>query len=289
LSRIAGRNIFSATGISNPITMFQFITKKPLWINLLAGLVLIVIFLFLLSRLLGPLTRHGKNRVVPNVVGLSYDEAKKVLRKGGFDIEIQDSIYSDTLAKGSVLKQVPEGDALVKISRTVYLTINRQVPPEVEMPNLIGFSYRNAEMQLKNMGLRIGDTTFKPDFAKNSVLEQWCDGAPVTPGTKLRQGSVISLVLGNGIGEIEFSVPNLVGMKFSDAKTLLESNGLSFLVVLLEAGVTDTMNAYIREQYPPRFSEEGKRTKIRPGQTIDVKLSLDRPVIDTLAHNLPQQ
>jgi beta-lactam-binding protein with PASTA domain len=269
--------------------MFQFITKKPLWINLLAGLVLMVFFLFLLSRMLGPLTRHGKNRVVPNVVGLSFDEAKKVLRKGGFDIEIQDSIYSDTLAKGAVLKQVPEGDALVKISRTVYLTINRQVPPEVEMPNLIGFSYRNAEMQLKNMGLRIGDTTYKPDFAKNSVLEQWYDGASVAPGTKLRQGSVISLVLGNGIGEIEFSVPNLVGMKFSDAKALLESNGLSFLVVLLDAGVTDTMNAYIREQYPPRFSEEGKRIKIRPGQTIDVKLSLDRPVIDTLAHNLPQQ
>jgi beta-lactam-binding protein with PASTA domain len=41
---------------------------------------------------------------------------------------VQDSIYVDTIAKGTVLRQVPDGDATVKISRTVYLTINRQVP-----------------------------------------------------------------------------------------------------------------------------------------------------------------
>ncbi len=105
--------------------------------NLLAGLVLMVLFLFLLSTLLKPLTRHGKNRTVPNVVGKSLDEAKKILSSSGFDVEVQDSLYTDTTAKGSVLRQVPEGDATVKISRTVYITINRYVPPLVEMPNIV--------------------------------------------------------------------------------------------------------------------------------------------------------
>ena len=136
--------------------MFQFITKRPFWMNLLAGLVLMVILLFLLSIMLGPLTRHGKNKTVPNVVGKSFAEAQKILDNSGFDVEVQDSIYTDTTAKGTVLRQVPDGDATVKISRTVYLTINRQVPPVVEMPNLKDFSFRNAELQLKNMGLRVG-------------------------------------------------------------------------------------------------------------------------------------
>jgi beta-lactam-binding protein with PASTA domain len=269
--------------------MFKKITHKPLWVNILAAMLLVVFFLFLLYLLLGPLTRHDKNRTVPNVVGKSADEAKKILNNGGFDVEIQDSIYIDTTAKGAVLKQVPEGDAVVKFNRTVYLTINRHVPPVIEMPNLIGFSLRNAEMQLKNMGLRIGDTTFKPDFAKNSVLEQWYNGSPVAPGTKLQQGGEISLVLGDGNGNAEFTVPNLIGMTYGQAKTLLETNGLSFFVVLPDPDVTDTSSAYIFWQNPPRMAEDGKRTKIRPGQTMDVKLSLIRPVIDTLAQNIPQQ
>jgi len=69
--------------------MFQFITKKPLWMNLLAGLILMVVLLFILSTCLGPLTRHGKNKTVPNVVGKSFEEAQKILNNSGFDVFIQ--------------------------------------------------------------------------------------------------------------------------------------------------------------------------------------------------------
>ena len=269
--------------------MFQFITKKPLWLNLLAGLILMVVLLFILSIFLGPLTRHGKNKTVPNVMGKSFEEAKKILNNSGFDVEVQDSIYSDTIAKGSVLRQVPDGDAPVKISRTVYLTINRQVPPVVEMPNLKDFSLRNAELQLRNMGLRIGDTSYVHDFAKNTVQEQNYKGAPIAPGTKIQQGSAIDLVLSDGLGETEFTVPNLVGMTFGQAKGFLESNGLSFLSVMPDPDVTDTSNAYIYWQDPPRIGEDGKHIKIRSGQTMNVRLSIVRPVIDSTLQKIPEQ
>jgi beta-lactam-binding protein with PASTA domain len=247
-----------------------------------------VFCLLLLYLFLGPLTKHGESMTVPNVVGKSFDDAKKILNKQGFEIEIQDSIYVDSSAKGSVLKQIPEGDDVVKINRKIYLTINRHVPPLVEMPNLIGFSFRNAEMQLKNMGLRIGDTSFRPDFAKNSVLDQTYMGSTISPGTKIQQGSDIGLVLGDGVGDIEFAVPYLIGRTYGEAKTLLEANGLSFLVVLPDAGITDTLNAFVSWQNPPRVSEDGKKIKIRPGQTMDVKLSLERPVIDTLNQRISE-
>ena len=256
--------------------------------NLLAGLILMVLLLFLLSILLGPLTRHGKNKTVPNVVGKSFEEAKKILNSNGFDVEVQDSIYADTTAKGSVLRQVPDGDATVKISRTVYLTINRHVPPIVEMPNLIDFSFRNAELQMKNMGLRVGDTSYVHDFAKNTVQEQHYNGAPIAPGTKIQQGSSIDLVLSDGLGETEFTVPNLVGMTFNSAKSFLESNGLRFLSIIPDPDVTDTATAYIYRQDPPRIGEDGKHIKIRSGQTMSVWLSLLRPTIDTTLQ-IPKQ
>jgi len=269
--------------------MFQFITKKPLWLNLLAGLILMVVLLFILSIFLGPLTRHGKNKTVPNVVGKSFEEAQKILNNSGFDLEVQDSIYSDTVAKGSILRQVPDGDATVKISRTVYVTINRRVPPMVEMPNLKDFSLRNAELQLRNMGLRVGDTLYVHDFAKNTVQEQRYKGAPIAPGTKIQQGSAIDLVFSDGLGETEFTVPNLKGMVFNEAKSFLESNGLSFLSVMPDPDVTDTLNAYIYWQDPPRIGEDGKHIKIRSGQTMNVRLSIVRPVIDSTLQKIPEQ
>ena len=248
-----------------------------------------VLLLFLLSTCLGPLTRHGKNKTVPNVVGKSFDEAEKILDNNGFDVKVQDSIYTDTTAKGTVLRQVPEGDATVKKSRTVYLTINRQVPPVVEMPNLKDFSFRNAELQLKNMGLRVGDTLYVHDFARNTVQEQRYKGSPIAPGTKIQQGSVIDLVLSDGVGEAEFTVPNLMGMTFGEAKNFIESNGLSFLSVMPDPDVTDTASAFIYKQDPPRMGEDGKRIKIRSGQTINVWLSSIRPIIDTTLQKLPEQ
>ena len=267
--------------------MLKFITYRPLWLNIVIGFLLaIAIFsVFILS--LNWLTHHGRSSTVPSVTGKTYDEAEKLLTKSGFDVEIQDSIYVVGLPPLSVIKQIPEGDDIVKTNRTVYLTINRAVPPVVEMPNLVGYSFRNAEMVLKNMGLRLGDTTFKPDFAKNSVLEQWYNGAIITPGTKLSMGSSISLVLGDGVGKTEFAVPMIVGMTFGQAKALLETNGL-VMGVVIAPGVSDTTNAYINKQVPERYDDDKHIQHIRPGQTMDVFLQVEKPVVDSAELHLPE-
>jgi beta-lactam-binding protein with PASTA domain len=260
--------------------LLKYITHRPLWVNIVIGLLLAVaVFLaFVLS--LNAITNHGESSTVPSVLGKNYETAIADLENAGFEIEIQDSIYVDTVPPMTVIKQIPEADEIVKNNRTVYLVINRAVPPMVEMPNLVGYSFRNAEMVLKNMDLRIGDTSFKPDFAKNSVLEQRYNGAIITPGTKVRKGSQISLVLGDGIGDREFAVPNIIGMRFADARNLLESNGL-VIGAVIASNVEDTLNAYIYWQNPERYDEDKKIQRIRPGQTMDVKLQVDKPVKDS--------
>jgi beta-lactam-binding protein with PASTA domain len=261
--------------------MLKSITGRPLWVNVLVGIVLaIALFaLFLLS--LNWLTGHGKSSSVPSVTGKSYEEARSILKKAGFDVEIQDSVYVDTVPALHVIKQIPDADEVVKSNRTVFLVIRRAVPPEVEMPNLSGYSFRNAEMVLKSMDLRVGDTTFRPDFARNAVLDQLYNGAVIKPGTKIRKGSIISLVLGDGIGNLEFPVPIITGMTYCDAKAELESRGLSIGAIVL-GGVTDTCGAFIYKQVPGRYDEEKHVLRIRSGQTIDIWLQADKPVADTV-------
>ena len=257
--------------------MFKFITHRPLWVNIIAGIVLAlsVFALFLLS--LKWITHHGRSSTVPNVAGKNYEEAMKLLRKAGFDVEIQDSIYVDTMKPLSVIKQIPDADEIVKSNRTVFLVISRAVPPIVEMPNLVGYSYRNAEMVLKNMDLKIGDTTSKPDFAKNAVLEQLYNGQSIAPGTKIRKGSTISMVLGDGVGKREFAVPEITGMQFCDVKNKLEQSGIVIGAVIADPDVKDTCSAWIIRQNPERFDDEKQLNHIRTGQTIDVWLQLDKP------------
>ena len=257
--------------------MFKFLTHRPLWLNILAGIILAlaIFFLFLLS--LKCLTRHGKSATVPSVTGKKYDEAIKLLKKAGFEVEIQDSVYVDTLPPMAVIKQMPEADEIVKANREIILIVNRFEPPLIEMPNLLNYSYRNAEMVLGNLGLKVGDTTFEPDFAKNIVRKQIYNGQIIAPGTKIRKGSVVSLVLGDGVGNKEFAVPSVIGMQFCDMKKKLEGSGVLVGAIVLDPDVTDTCSAWIYWQNPERYDEDKNLNHIRSGQTIDVRLQLNKP------------
>jgi beta-lactam-binding protein with PASTA domain len=257
--------------------MFKLLTHRPLLVNIIAGLLLAFAIFALCIFSLNWFTGHGQSATVPSISGKKYEEAKQILRKAGFDYKIQDSVYIDSLPPLSVIKQIPDADDVVKSNRTVYLIINRSVPPLVEMPNLVGYSFRNAEMVLKSMDLKLGDTTFKPDFAKNAILEQLYNGSLITPGTKIRKGSRISLVMGDGVGKREFIVPIITGKTFAEVKEMLEEAGLGIGAIVLEGDVKDTMSAYVYRQNPERFDDEKRILRIRTGQLMDVWLQVDKP------------
>lgn len=263
--------------------MLKVITHRPLWLNILVGIILAVAFFLLLLLSLKWVTNHGRSATVPSVTGKSLEKAREILREGGFIVDIQDSVYVDTLPPLAVIRQIPDADEVVKSNRTVYLVINRAVPPLVEMPNLLGYSFRNAEMSLANSGLKIGDTIFKPDFAKNAVLEQLYEGRSIAPGTRIRRGSVISLVLGDGVGNREFAVPHIVGLRFCDARAQLEEHGIVIGAIVPDPNVEDTCNSFIYRQNPERFDIDKRIQRIRPGQTMDVWLSREKPSEDSTA------
>jgi beta-lactam-binding protein with PASTA domain len=259
----------------------KHITSRPLWVNILIALLLLFLMGLLFFLSLNSITQHGVAISVPSVVGKNVDQVQEAPEAKDFEIVVQDSVYYDSLQPSVIIRQVPEADAVVKVNRTIYVTINRVVPPDVDMPNLVGFSFRNAESILKNLGLRLGDTTLRTDFAKNSVLEQTYKGAPIAPGTKLKVGSAVSLVIGSGVGNEDMAVPKLVGLTYSEAKVLLEAQGLILGPVIPSPMVRDTASAYVVRQSPAPVNEEGKRFRIRQGQMIDLWLDVTPPVTDT--------
>jgi eukaryotic-like serine/threonine-protein kinase len=256
--------------------MIKYITSRPLWFNILVaiGSVFILIVIFIL--LLGLITRHGKSRTVPYVIGKNLNDVEKQLSDAGFETVIQDSVYYDSLPRGVVIKQVPDADAVVKVNRTVYVIINRFVAPDISMPNIIGYSLRNAQYTLESMGLKMGDTSSRVDFAKNTVLEISINGNMVKPGDKVKVGSKVDLVIARGKGDEEISVPQLIGLQVADARVLLEQYGLNLGSVVKNPDVIDIDNSYIYRQEPMRGAG-----RIRAGQLIDVWVQSEKPTADS--------
>ena len=271
--------------------MFKFITDKPFWVNLVAAIVIALLFLFLFLKMLGWITRHGQYLQVPAVTGMKTDEAVKLLEKQGFDVYIQDSVFTDTAQRGTVLKQLPDPNATVKVNRTVFITVNRYVPPMIEMPRLEGQTLKFALQIMEQNHLKLEDTVFKPDFMMGSVLEQQYNGLRIPEKTKIQWGSKITLVVGGGLVDKQIPVPSLIGMTFQEAKAYLDDSGIGLGGVGADGIITDTASAYIVWQRPERFDADKILVMIRSGQLMDIRISQEMKVaIDSLSkkiNNLP--
>lgn len=253
--------------------MFKFITNKPFWVNLLAAIVIAVLFIFLVLKTLSLLTKHGEYLKVPAITGMQTDEAIALLKKQGFDVYIQDSVFTDTAKRGVVLKQLPDPDATVKINRTVFITINRYTPPMVSMPRLEGQNLSFALSILERNHLKLGDTIYRPDFMMGSVLEQQYNGVRIPEKTKIQWGSSITLIIGGGLQEKQMVVPSLIGMTYAAAKAYLDENGIGLGAVIPDGKLTDTAAAFVIQQRPDRFDANQAPIYIQSGQLMDIWIS----------------
>jgi beta-lactam-binding protein with PASTA domain len=256
---------------------FGFITRRPLWLNILFGVGLSIFLLIGFLFMLNQITNHGEYLVVPEVKGKDFKSVQSELENLGFDVVIQDSIYIDSIPPNTILKQFPEAESTVKVNRVVYLTVNCSVPPTIVMPNLVGMSLRNALLELRSLGLKLGDTTFVPDIAKNAVKDQLIGGVVISPGSPIQMGSRINLVIGGGLGVDPVPVPDLFGLTYEEAKIVIEENGIGLAGIALDDDLIDTSLGYIYWQKPNPLDEQYNVNMIRPGQLMDIKLGAVKP------------
>lgn len=263
--------------------MFRFITNRPFWVNFIAAIILAFLILLLFLKMLGLFTKHGAYLKVPAITGMNTKEALKLLEKEGFEVYIQDSVFTDTAKRGVVLKQLPDANATVKVNRTVFITVNRYVPPMLDMPKLEGQNLSYAIKMLERNHLKLGDTTFRPDFMLGSVLEQLYNGVRIPEKSKIQWGSTIDLVIGGGLEDRQILVPSLIGMSFSEARSYLEENGINLGAVIPDGAISDTGSAFVISQRPERLDEDNIPIYIRSGQLMDIWISqVMKYPVDTL-------
>jgi beta-lactam-binding protein with PASTA domain len=249
--------------------MTDKLSKRKIFIHLVASIVAMIIILFTLVSWLGTYTNHGETVTVPNVKGMKYAELKEYLENKNLDIKISDSsMFLLDKGPGIVIEQDPRPNEQVKEGRTIYVSITRTVPPQVKMPNLIDVSQRQAEAILFSYGLRLGSMIYKPDLAKGAILEMSCKGKLLKAGELIAKGSRIDLVLGDGIGITDVAVPNLLNLSLEEAVFVLKGSALNIGEVFYPPGKLDSVNFFVVEQMPM----PGDSVFIKQGESVSLRV-----------------
>lgn len=163
-----------------------------------AGMVILagIIVLWGIFSGLSAYTNHNDYIAVPDVSGLSFEEAQIRLEKVDLRAAIMDSVYSEKAKPYSVIEQNPKASEMVKENRCIYVVINTGNKPKIKAPNLVDMSITLAKAVIKNRGLVLGDITYAYDpIGNNLVLGQTYLGKPLIEGTLIPKGSRINLVV----------------------------------------------------------------------------------------------
>ncbi|UXX78758.1 PASTA domain-containing protein [Reichenbachiella carrageenanivorans] len=211
-------------------------SKKDLLIHIgLAGVASVVILLFVFYMYLPITTNHGESMTVPNLEGILLEDLEEFLEERDLRYEVEsDSGYSPKFPPLAVLKQFPLPQAKVKEGRKIYITLNATKPPVVKMPSLIQRSLKNAQLELRSLGLLLGDIKYKPDFALNTILAQYYEGKKLNGGEEIPKGSKIDFEVGDGLGNQSFQMLNLTNMGLDEAVFVMRGYGLKLGDVFYE-------------------------------------------------------
>ncbi|WP_242928635.1 PASTA domain-containing protein [Pontibacter vulgaris] len=218
-------------------------------------------------------TNHGESISVPKITGMQLPDAEEYLDDQNLLYFVNDSSYSPDRKPFEILTQDPAPGAKVKEGRKIYVSVNMKNPPMIKMPKLIDGSVKNAELILKSYDLRKGQITYVPDLQQNAVLKQFVNGREIKPGEMIPKGSVVDLHVGDGLGNTEFEIPDVVGMPVDEASVLLVGQGLQIGNIIYEPGSTEDPGTIVRQR---PFAEVG--AKIRVGELVDLWVAGEEPV-----------
>jgi serine/threonine-protein kinase len=191
-------------------------THKPkknwlLWIGTVMGLLAIsaiALFFFYQNYMEVPVVK------VPDIVGMSFEEARTVVAQVGLSLEKQnEGVYHSKVPKNNIISQTPSSGERVRQTRSVTVTISLG-PAVINLPDLKGKSLRQAEIILENNKIKIGKKEFiyHDKVEKNNIIKQ-----QPGPSQKMEADDKIDLTISKGMKPHMVSMPNLIGIPRDEA------------------------------------------------------------------------
>ncbi len=223
--------------------------KLPLWMKCTAAaacvLVCVCVGLFATGTLGftkkeitsadGVMALSNDQRYVPNVSGMSYEEAEILLKEKNLNLMISGMNYSETIEKNKILSQNPNDGAIALADATVQVIMSGG-QEEVMMPDLAGMTKEEAQQLITGQNLTIGADGINEEYSdvveKGRVITQ---SIPADERIAVQTQITLAVSLGSLNEETALlKVPDLTGMTKEKALKLLgklkEQAGFTFVL-----------------------------------------------------------
>jgi len=198
-------------------------------IMIFAGFFIFAVFAFFVAHtiVLPVLTRHGEERIVPDVTGMDVNLAVSLLEKADLKNRIHQKPFKEGLDEGYVLVQIPPPGKSVKKGRTVLLEVSLGIPL-VKIPDVKGHSFAEIARQLAERGLTIEKSVriFSDKHTEGTVI-----ASNPEAGAGIREGHPVRLLVSKGKAPRRLIMPDLRRRSAGGVKEGLESLGFEVELV----------------------------------------------------------
>jgi beta-lactam-binding protein with PASTA domain len=165
---------------------------------------------------------HGREAVVPPLMGLTVAEASSAVGHQGLHLTVENRFYSSEVPAGHVIAQDPAAGFRVRSDWPVRITESLG-SQRVPIPNLVGQSERAAVITIRQLGLELGAVVHLPAPGPLDVVI----GQNPSPDAGEMTSPGISLVVSDPeAAGASYVMPSLVGLTYSAAAVRVEAAGL---------------------------------------------------------------
>ncbi len=158
-------------------------------------------------------------RIVPQLQGLTVDEATNAITAAGFVVgAIDDTVYDEAVPIGTVLTASSEVGGEAETGTSIDLTVSAGPEPRL-MPDITKQPEADATLALEELGFVV----VREEASSDDIAEGLVISATPDVGTALPRGSEAIIVVSTGLPYLE--VPDVVGLSAANAADKLEAAG----------------------------------------------------------------
>lgn len=211
----------------------------------------------------------GKMVKVPNVTGMTYDEA--IAQYPDYKFEIEQQLSNDNVEEGRIISQLPKENGKFNPKKTsIRLTVSAGVKMVI-IDDVISMEGSIAESKLTKSGLIVKKETVTSD----SVPENYVVKIEPGVGTEVEPGSTVTIYISSGAKESDkVTVPNVVGTNLKGASILFDRDNLKIGKTTEQESTT----------YPAGFiiSQSPASGTVKKGTAINLVISSGPPKPKTM-------
>ena len=222
-----------------------------------AGVIIVALIIFILVSFFGDFKFGGSSNKantetsetqtdgieVPDLKGLTFDEAKEQLNAKGLGIKKNaGTVASDQYDEGQIVSQTPDALTKAEANTTVEVTLCSG-KGEVSVPSVTGMDETTAYNTLTNSGFTpVKDYAYSADVAQGNVIEQSPNAGSLAKagdnvieqspnaGLLAKSGDNVKIVISRGEEQAEatsVAVPGVTGLTEDAARSAIQNAGLA--------------------------------------------------------------